>query len=192
MCRSQAEGGRRCRCTTPEAAKAKRAKRNAAQKRYLERKKAEVAVEMAEAVEVDDAAPITEPEPVPGADDTTYDADAAHENSVAQLNAIFAESKAAQDAAHAARVEAAVAEVVDKPNPFTGLVMPEPESPVSVDEAYEYHLMREAEEEREYRERMERDAAPKERVAKNPFAALVTPMPAPKPVKVNPFAHLVQ
>lgn len=35
MCQSKADGGKRCRCTTPETAARKRGQRNAAQKRYL-------------------------------------------------------------------------------------------------------------------------------------------------------------
>lgn len=45
MCRSLEDGGRRCRCTTPEAAAEKRRKRNDAQKRYLKRKAAASVVE---------------------------------------------------------------------------------------------------------------------------------------------------
>ena len=43
MCQSIADGGKRCRCTTPEAAAKKRALRNEAQKRYLKRKRAAAA-----------------------------------------------------------------------------------------------------------------------------------------------------
>lgn len=126
---------------------------------------------------VDDAALTTEPEAAP-----EPDADTEHAEAVAQLNAIIAASRAAQDAAHATRVEAAMVAVADVVNPFTGLTVPEPaadKSTVSVDEAYREHLMREAAEEREYREQLARDAAP--RAKKNPFERLRKAAPKPPP-----------
>lgn len=59
MCRSLEEGGRRCRCSTPEAAAEKRRKRNDAQKRYLARKAANAKPENPFANFTPEAAPLT-------------------------------------------------------------------------------------------------------------------------------------
>lgn len=150
MCRSQAEGGRRCRCSTPEQAAEKRRKRNDAQKRYLARKAAAKST----------AEPVIEPEVTESPD---YDADAAHAEAVAHLESIIAASKAAEDQAHADAVAAAMEAVADAPNPFEGIAIPESGATVSVDEAFAAHLMREAAEEKAYREQEARDASPKRR-----------------------------
>lgn len=129
--------------------------------------------------------PVTEPEVTP-------DPAAVHADAEAHLRAIIAESRAAEDAEHATRVEAAREAVEGKTNPFVGLVTPEsPDSPVSVDEAYRDHMAREQAEERAREEQEARDASPrrvkpvKTADPENPFAGWVTVdrLPAaPKPV----------
>lgn len=140
MCRSIDEGGRRCRCTTAEQAEKKRAQRNAAQKRYLARKAASV-------VEPEITPEVTEPE-TPDPKTSDYDADAAHAEALQRLHASVTASKVTEDQAHADAVAAAMEAVADAPNPFEGIAIPEPETTVSIDEAFAAHMARAAAEER--------------------------------------------
>ncbi|WP_100458579.1 hypothetical protein [Mycobacteroides abscessus] len=163
MCRSIEDGGRRCRCTTPEAAAEKRRKRNEAQKRYLKRKAAAASV----AEPVTTTTEVTEPET------PDYDADAAHAEALQRLHTVVTASKAMEDQAHADAVAAAMEAVADAPNPFEGIAIPEPETTVSIDEAFAAHMAREAAEERAREEQERRDASPRRAQVEANFFALM-------------------
>lgn len=171
MCRSIEDGGRRCRCTTPEAAAEERRKRNEAQKRYLKRKAA------ASVVEVET---VTEPEVTePDAETPDYDADAAHTEALQRLHAAVTASKVMEDQAHAESVEAAAAAVADAPNPFEGIAIPEPETTVSIDEAFAAHMARAAAEELAYREQEARDTSPRRAQVEANFFAFMDELRTP-------------
>lgn len=146
MCKSIAEGGRRCRCKTAKAAADKRDAAAKRQARYMKKKRAERA---AATVDVDtERSPEVTPE-------------AKHAEAVKRLTDYLTAIREQETAEHAAAVTLAAERVKDIPNPFEGITVTPTADPITVDEAYSTHLAREAAEERRREEQEMRDAAPK-------------------------------
>lgn len=153
MCKSIAEGGKRCRCADHEKQEKRRAAAAKRQAEYMRKKRAEhaAATAVTDPVDIVDAAPETSPE-------------TEHTEAVQRLTDYLTAIREQETAAHAEQVAAAMEAVSSVPNPFTGITVPEPTAdPITVDDAYTAHLAREAAEERERAEQEQRDAAPKRR-----------------------------